>query len=39
MSNRLARRVALIGWDAADWKLIHPLLDRGLLPNLQSMVE
>jgi tetratricopeptide (TPR) repeat protein len=39
MSNRLARRVALIGWDAADWKMIHPLLDRGLLPNLQSIVE
>lgn len=39
MSNRLARRVALIGWDAADWKVIHPLLDRGLLPNLQSIIE
>ncbi len=39
MSNRLARRVALIGWDAADWKMIHPLLDRGLLPNLQAIIE
>jgi tetratricopeptide (TPR) repeat protein len=39
MADRLARRVALIGWDAADWKVIHPLLDRGLLPNLQSIVE
>jgi tetratricopeptide (TPR) repeat protein len=39
MPDRLARRVALIGWDAADWNLIHPLLDRGLLPNLQSMIE
>lgn len=39
MSTRPARRVALIGWDAADWNLIHPLLDRGLLPNLQLLVE
>jgi tetratricopeptide (TPR) repeat protein len=39
MSNRPARRVALIGWDAADWKMIHPLLDRGLLPHLQSIIE
>jgi tetratricopeptide (TPR) repeat protein len=39
MSSRSARRVALIGWDAADWKIIHPLLDRGLLPNLESIIE
>ena len=30
MSKRLARRVLLIGWDAADWKAINPLLDQGL---------
>ena len=39
MPERLARRVALIGWDAADWKIIHPLLDAGLMPNLRRMVE
>ena len=39
MSDRLARRIALIGWDAADWQIIHPLLDRGLMPNLQKLVE
>jgi tetratricopeptide (TPR) repeat protein len=39
MAQRLARRVALIGWDAADWNVIRPLLDRGLLPNLQSIIE
>ena len=22
-----SRKVLLIGWDAADWKVIHPLLD------------
>jgi tetratricopeptide (TPR) repeat protein len=32
-------RVLLIGWDAADWQMIHPLLDKGLLPNLRRLVE
>ncbi len=32
-------RVLLIGWDAADWEVIHPLLDNGLMPNLQRLVE
>lgn len=31
--------MALIGWDAADWQVIHPLLDAGLMPNLQKLVE
>jgi tetratricopeptide (TPR) repeat protein len=39
MSLRIARRVLLIGWDAADWKIIHPLLDRGEMPVLQRLVE
>ena len=38
-SNPLTRRVALIGWDGADWQVIHPLLDAGLMPNLQKLVE
>lgn len=29
----------LIGWDAADWKIINPLLDQGLMPNLERMVN
>jgi hypothetical protein len=39
MPQPSARRVALIGWDAADWKIIHPLLDAGLMPNLRKLVE
>ena len=35
----LATKVLLIGWDAADWKVIHPLMDRGLMPATKSMVE
>ncbi len=32
-------KVLLIGWDAADWKIINPLLDKGLMPNLATMVS
>ena len=32
------RKVLLIGWDAADWKVIHPLMDAGKMPNLQRLV-
>jgi predicted AlkP superfamily phosphohydrolase/phosphomutase/tetratricopeptide (TPR) repeat protein len=33
------KKVLLIGWDAADWKFITPLLDNGLLPNLAKMID
>ncbi len=29
----------LVGWDAADWKIIHKLMDEGLMPTVASMVE
>lgn len=32
-------RVLLVGWDAADWEHISPLIDRGLLPTLASLVN
>jgi len=35
----LHKKVLLIGWDAADWKVIHPLMDKGEMPNLQRLVE
>jgi len=31
-------RVLLIGWDAADWKIIRPLLAAGALPNLAGLM-
>ena len=34
-----ARKVLLIGWDAADWKVIQPLIDVGRMPNVRSLVE
>lgn len=33
------RRVLLIGWDAADWKILHPLLDAGKMPHLASLID
>ncbi len=29
----------LIGWDAADWKVIHPLMDAGHMPTLEGLIE
>ncbi len=39
MSKRLTRRVLLIGWDAADWHIIQPLMEAGQMPVLQRLVE
>jgi predicted AlkP superfamily phosphohydrolase/phosphomutase len=32
-------KVLLIGWDAADWKVIDPLMDAGKMPNLQRLID
>jgi predicted AlkP superfamily phosphohydrolase/phosphomutase/tetratricopeptide (TPR) repeat protein len=34
-----AKKVLLFGWDAADWKTINPLMDKGLMPNMRKVVE
>ena len=39
MPERLAKKVLLIGWDAADWKVINPLLDQGLMPTLDAFIN
>ncbi len=33
------RKLLLIGWDAADWKIIHPLLDAGEMPHLERLIN
>ncbi|MEQ9460891.1 MAG: alkaline phosphatase family protein [Phycisphaeraceae bacterium] len=33
-----SKRVLLIGWDAADWQMIDPLLQAGAMPNLAGMI-
>jgi predicted AlkP superfamily phosphohydrolase/phosphomutase len=29
----------LVGWDAADWRILHPLIDAGEMPVLRRIVE
>ena len=38
-SSAKRRRVLLIGWDGADWEHINPLLEEGLLPNLDALIN
>ncbi len=33
------RKVLLIGWDAADWKIIDQLMENGLMPAMKSLVD
>jgi predicted AlkP superfamily phosphohydrolase/phosphomutase/tetratricopeptide (TPR) repeat protein len=32
------KKVLLVGWDAADWKVINPLLDSGQMPALAKLI-
>jgi predicted AlkP superfamily phosphohydrolase/phosphomutase/tetratricopeptide (TPR) repeat protein len=33
------RKLLLIGWDAADWKVALPLVEEGKMPNLKALME
>jgi tetratricopeptide (TPR) repeat protein/predicted AlkP superfamily pyrophosphatase or phosphodiesterase len=33
------RKVLLVGWDAADWKVIQPLMAAGKMPNVERLVN
>lgn len=37
--QKLAKKVLLIGWDAADWKMINPLVDAGEMPALERLIN
>jgi len=32
-------KLLLVGWDAADWEHINPLLEKGQLPTLESLIN
>jgi predicted AlkP superfamily phosphohydrolase/phosphomutase len=32
-------RVLLIGWDGADWRILDPMLEAGILPNLRGLID
>ncbi len=33
------KKLLLVGWDGADWDVIYPLIEQGLMPNLERLVE
>ena len=37
--RRCLMRLLFVGWDAADWKVIDPLLARGEMPNLAALLR
>ncbi len=39
MTAPTAHKLLLLGWDAADWEIIHPLLDAGRMPHLKRLVD
>ncbi len=39
MSNPPTKKILLIGWDAADWKVIDPLIAQGKMPALKSLIQ
>ena len=39
MGRRLATRLLVIGWDAADWMVIDPLLAKGAMPTLDRLIR
>lgn len=36
---KLAERLLVIGWDAADWLVIDPLIAEGRMPNLARLID
>jgi predicted AlkP superfamily phosphohydrolase/phosphomutase/tetratricopeptide (TPR) repeat protein len=39
MTTRERNKVLLIGWDAADWKVIMPLIEQGKMPALAALIN
>jgi predicted AlkP superfamily phosphohydrolase/phosphomutase/tetratricopeptide (TPR) repeat protein len=39
MGKKIAKKVLLIGWDAADWKVIQPLIAEGKMPTLAKFMD
>ena len=39
MPQPTKRKLLLVGWDSADWKIIQPLIDSGAMPGIGQVVE
>lgn len=38
-SSSPTKRLLFVGWDAADWQMIDPLIEAGKMPNLAKLIE
>lgn len=39
MEQNKNKKVVVIGWDAADWKIINKLIDKGEMPTLERLIN
>lgn len=39
MTKTKKNKILVIGWDAADWNIINPLIKQGKMPALQKLME
>jgi predicted AlkP superfamily phosphohydrolase/phosphomutase/tetratricopeptide (TPR) repeat protein len=39
MAKKHANKILIIGWDAADWDVIDPLIQQGRMPALQRLIS
>lgn len=39
MGKRIANKILVIGWDAAEWSVIEPLIQQGKMPALKSLMD
>lgn len=39
VARKMSRKVLLVGWDAADWKIARPLVQAGAMPNLARLMQ
>jgi predicted AlkP superfamily phosphohydrolase/phosphomutase/tetratricopeptide (TPR) repeat protein len=39
VSESSPKRVLLVGWDSADWQMIHPLVAQGLMPTTAKFIQ
>ncbi len=39
MQHTKAEKVLVVGWDAADWDIINPLLSQNKMPHLQKLIH
>ncbi len=39
MTQRPARKLLILGWDAADWIMVRRLMDKGRMPHLRRLMQ